>query len=136
MGIGAKRPGLVPNRPGSYGTSGMHGQRGERQASTMISVDQVDIGMRQRAGKIISLSLLSSSLHVHSVFIFHLLFFSLFLSLLLYTDAPSAAPLPSPPVQSPLLPFLSWFVNVYFLNLTAVSSPFSFSPTPAVHVAP
>ena len=57
VGTGMKRPGLVPNRPGSYGTSSVSGQRGERQASTMMMLDQVDVGMRQKAGKIISLSL-------------------------------------------------------------------------------
>lgn len=100
VGIGAKRPGLVPNRPGSYGTSGMHGQRGERQASTMISVDQVDIGMRQKAGKLISLSLLSSSL----LFMFTACSSSINYSFL-YSYLSSCTPMHHQLLPSPPLPF-------------------------------
>jgi hypothetical protein len=46
-----RRPGLLPaNRGSSYGISGGN-SRGERQASTIMMLDQVDKGMQQKAGE-------------------------------------------------------------------------------------
>lgn len=50
-GAGMRRPGLLPaNRGSSFGISG-GSNRGERQASTIMMLDQVDKGMQQKAGE-------------------------------------------------------------------------------------